>query len=71
MNKKSLIIFALSCLLAGKLLTAAEESLPPLKHGKVPQNLDELWGGYDPKKEPLEIEVLKEWEQDGVVCRIV
>jgi pimeloyl-ACP methyl ester carboxylesterase len=68
---KSLIIFVLSCLLAGNILTAAEETLSPLEDGKVPQNLDELWGGYDPKKEPLEMEVLKEWEQDGVIYRII
>lgn len=49
----------------------AADSLPPLKDGKAPTNLDELWGDYDPGKEPLESEVLKEWEQDGVVCRVV
>ena len=49
----------------------AEDSLPLLKDGKVPQNLAELWAGYEPKKEPLEIEIKKEWESDGVVCRVV
>lgn len=47
------------------------ESLPPLKDGKVPENLTELWGAYDPRAEPLEAEVTKEWEQDGIVCRVV
>ena len=37
----------------------------------IPQTVNELWDGYDPRKAPLEIEVLKEWEQDEVVCRIV
>ena len=37
----------------------AEDSLPLLKDGKVPQNLTELWAGYEPKKEPLEIEIKK------------
>jgi hypothetical protein len=50
---------------------AEQDSLPPLKDGKVPQTLDELWGGYDPTKEPLEVEVLKEWEEDGVTCRLI
>lgn len=36
-----------------------------------PRNLDELWAGFDPRKDPLDTEVLKEWEQDGVVCRVV
>ncbi len=52
--------FLLLCLLA--LLTQlGAETLPPLKDGKVPQNLDELWAGFDPRKEPLEAEVTKVW----------
>ena len=62
--------FLLLCLLA--LLThLGAETLPPLKDGKVPQNLDELWAGFDPRKEPLEVEVTKEWEVDGIVCRAI
>jgi hypothetical protein len=53
------------------LAAAAEETLPPLKDGRAPQTLEELWAGYDPRKEPLEAEVLKEWEQDGVLCRLI
>ena len=34
-------------------------------------SLDELWGNYDPHKEPLNVEILKEWEEDGVVCRVI
>jgi dienelactone hydrolase len=39
----------------------------------IPQNLDELWSGYAEfdRATPLEAEVLKEWEQDGIVCRII
>ena len=33
--------------------------------------MEEIWGDYDPCKEPLEAETLKEWEADGVICRIV
>lgn len=51
--------------------TRAEDSLPPLKDGRAPTNLNELWGTYDPRREPLETEILKEWEQEGVVCRVV
>ena len=47
----------------------AADSLPPLK--KVPQNVAELWAGYDPRKEPLQTEVVREWEEDGVVVRYV
>ena len=39
--------------------------------GPVPRDLTELWAGFDPREDPLESELLKEWEQDGAVCRIV
>ena len=52
-------------------LRAADESLPSLRDGRVPQSLDELWANYDPQAEPLEAETIKEWERDGVVCRVV
>jgi hypothetical protein len=48
-----------------------KETLPPLLDGKVPSNVDELWQGFDPRAEPLDIEVLKGWEEDGVVFRVV
>lgn len=47
------------------------ESLAPLEEGKAPQNFEQLWAGYDPSDEPLDIEVLKEWEEDGVVLKIL
>jgi len=63
-------LLCLTALLA-MLTSVCAETLPPLKDGKVPQNLDELWAGFDPLKEPLEAEVTKEWEQDGIVCQII
>ena len=54
-------LLCLTALLA-TLTSVCAETLPPLKDGKVPQNLDELWAGFDPLKEPLEAEVTKEWE---------
>ncbi len=63
-------LLCLTALLA-MLTCVCAETLPPLKDGKVPQILDELWAGHDPRKEPLEAEVTKEWEQDGIVCKIV
>jgi hypothetical protein len=49
---------------SGRGVLGADESLPP-------QSLDELWGTYDPRAEPLEAETLEEREQDGIVCRVV
>jgi hypothetical protein len=64
------LLLCLTALLA-MLTSVCAETLPPLKDGKVPQNLDELWSGFDPLKEPLEAEVTKEWEVDGITCQIV
>ena len=44
---------------------------PALWAESIPQNVTELWAGFDPRKDPLETEVLKEWEQEGVVCQVV
>ena len=49
----------------------AADSLPPLPDGRVPQTVDELWSGYDPRREPLEIQVAREWTEDSLTCRYV
>jgi hypothetical protein len=49
----------------------AEDSLPALTNGDSPHNYGELWAGYDPCREPMDIEVLKQWEEDGVVLRVI
>ncbi|WDE99392.1 NPCBM/NEW2 domain-containing protein [Lentisphaera profundi] len=52
-------------------LTNGQNTLSPLKNSKNPNSFDELWQDFDPQKEPLDIEVLKQWEQDGIVMKIV
>lgn len=47
------------------------ETLLPLPDGKSPETVAAMWAGYDPTREPLEIEIAKEWEEDGVVLRAV
>ncbi len=37
----------------------------------VPQSVAELWADFDPRKDPLEAEVIREWSEDGVVLRHV
>ena len=49
----------------------AQETLPPLNGAPAPQTYDGLWADWDPRAEPLDVEVLKEWEEDGVVLRVV
>lgn len=60
-------------LLFGFLSTAllADESLPALTDGQAPQNFEQMWAGFDPQAEPLEIELLHQWKEDNVTLRIV
>ncbi|MHB1037300.1 MAG: alpha/beta hydrolase family protein [Pirellulales bacterium] len=64
-----LVVFV--CFFVGGAAAMAEDSLPPLVNGKAPQNLDELWGNYDPHKDPLETSVVREWKEGTVTCRYV
>ena len=66
----STAILALLCVTSGSLY-AQQESLLPLEDGKAPQTIEEVWRGYDPQAEPIEAEVFREWEVDGIVLRAV
>lgn len=48
----------------------AADSLPPLT-GLPPQTVEQLWAGYDPNKEPLEVEVVHEWTRNGITTRML
>ncbi|MFC5456749.1 alpha/beta hydrolase family protein [Prosthecobacter fluviatilis] len=37
----------------------------------VPQSVAELWADFDPLKDPLESEVIREWSEDGAILRHV
>ena len=49
-------------------LTAAD-SLPPLKDGKAPQSVKELWADYDSTKEPLEVKIVRQWKDGAATCQ--
>lgn len=55
----------------GHCTARADESLPSLKDGKPPTNIGELWGDYDPRTEPLDTQVVREWEEHGITLRHV
>ncbi|MEY4689370.1 MAG: hypothetical protein RIR76_3393 [Verrucomicrobiota bacterium] len=38
---------------------------------RVPQTVQELWSDFDPRRDPLETEVIREWREDGGVLRHV
>jgi len=67
--RRILTVGMLVCLWGSPLF--AEDTLLPLKDGTILQTVDDLWAGFDPRAEPLDIEVLKEWEQDGVVLKVL
>ncbi|NQT85173.1 acetylxylan esterase [bacterium] len=62
------LIVALALFTSAGVLEAAD-SLPPLEDGKVAQNVKELWAGYDSTREPLEVKVVREWQDPGITYR--
>jgi hypothetical protein len=37
----------------------------------IPQSVAEIWSGFDPRKDALETEMIRQWEEDGSVMRYV
>jgi cephalosporin-C deacetylase-like acetyl esterase len=64
-------IHVVCCLLPITLLL--NSLLIPATAAAVPQTLTELWADFPAldRTTPLQLEILKEWEQDGVTCRVV
>ena len=44
---------------------------PVYAEDRVPQSVAELWSGFDPRRDPLETEVIREWKENGAVFRHV
>jgi dienelactone hydrolase len=38
---------------------------------QVPRTVEELWADFDPRSEPLDAQVVREWQKDGIVFRYV
>lgn len=38
---------------------------------EVHQSVEALWSDFDPRQDPLDVRVVREWEDDGVVFRYV
>jgi dienelactone hydrolase len=58
-------------LLAPLVALHAADSLTPYTADNVPQNVVDLWKDFDARKDALETKVVKEWREDGAVCRYV
>ncbi len=70
------ILLSLSLGLLCTWFASAQDRFPPdtfapLQDSLAPQSLDAMWGNFDARAEPLNIETLCEWEEDNVVLRIV
>ncbi len=64
-------LLAVTALAAACALAKAGESLPPLPGGKPPQDLDAMWGDYDPTAEPIQARVVRRWRDGPVRLRVV
>ena len=51
------------------ILAFGADSLPPLS--VAPQSVEQLWAGYDPRAEPLDVRVVRVWQEDGLTLRYV
>ena len=67
----SRFVLLLTLLVGTAAVGQEQDTLPALKDDVAPQSFREMWAGFDPRSEPLEVEALKEWEEDGVVLRVV
>ena len=61
---------------AASLLNTMAQHTPPPSYGtpltqNPPQTRADLWSGIDMRAEPLDVEVLKEWEEDGVMMKVL
>lgn len=52
-------------------LISQQETLPALNNDLAPQTYKSLWADFDPQSEPLDIEILTEWQEDGVVLQVL
>lgn len=64
------IVWGASFLLAFATVRAAD-TLPPLTDGKMPTNITEMWQGFDPLRDPLDVEIVREWKEGDATFRYV
>lgn len=62
-------LFVAATLIAQRSVVA--DTLRGLQNGRPPQSVDELWQGFDPRSEPLDVDVVREWTEDGATYRYV
>ncbi|MGB1930063.1 MAG: dienelactone hydrolase family protein, partial [Mariniblastus sp.] len=64
------IFYLLFVLNLVSLTTDAQDTFTPYSTpAEVPQSATDLWQDYDARKEPLNVQIIKEWKTDGVVTQ--
>ena len=63
-------------LLAATAMNAMAQTTPSPFYGdplsaNVPQMMQELWDGIDMRAEPFDVEILKQWEEEGIVLKVL
>ena len=61
----TIVALGLNAFAVGAPVSVEEETLAPLEKRVAPASFEELWSGYDPRKEPLDVEVLKSGRRMG------
>lgn len=46
-------------------------SLISITDAQVPKTVEALWSDFDPRKEPLDVQIVREWDEDGIHFRYV
>jgi hypothetical protein len=60
-----------SVLYASSPTAPLQETLAPLNGKPAPQTPEALWKEFDPRSEPLDVEILQELEEEDVILRVV
>ncbi len=67
---KMKIFYLLFVLNLASLSTDAQDTFTPYSTpAEVPQSATDLWQDYDARKEPLNVQIIKEWKTEGVVTQ--
>jgi dienelactone hydrolase len=68
--KRTIKLLCAAVALCLNLSVFAKDTFTPYNTvAEVPQTPTELWQDYDPRSEALDVQVVKEWQEDGVVTR--
>jgi hypothetical protein len=54
-----------SIAVAVAIVVLAGEVAATAKAGNAPSSVKSLWAAFDPRQEPLDAKVVREWEKDG------